>query len=249
VLDGHQRSNQTGGGPLVSRIGCFPHFCSKEEFAPPRTYERVRSNVEAPKSDGKVIEIFTDDQLRCLFVACQKEHFPELVARDKAIIAVLLDTGIRAQELTGLKLRDMVLTQDESYLKVLGKGRKEREVGIGNKARLAIQRYTHQYRRASPDFPYVFVSRKREQFTPGGLDQLLGRLERWSGIHGVRCSAHTFRHTFAVNYLLAGGDIYALSRLLGHGDTKTTEIYLRAMKQSQVRKASFSLLDLINERR
>jgi site-specific recombinase XerD len=247
------RVNRQKGTPVTAHtlhgyvqvIKAFLHFCAKEEFTPPRVYERVRSNVEAPKPDGKVIEIFTEDQLRRLFAACQKEHFPELVARDKAILALLLDSGIRANELCTLKFEDMMLTQTESYLKVLGKGRKEREVGIGNKARLAVQRYVHQYRRAAPDFPYVFISRKREQFTPGGLDQLLGRLEQWSGISGVRCSAHTFRHTFAVNYLLAGGDIYALSRLLGHGDTKTTEIYLRAMKQSQVRKASFSLFDKI----
>jgi site-specific recombinase XerD len=230
----------------VQVIKAFLNFCQREEFTPLRVYERVRSNVEAPKPDAKVIEVFTEEQLRRLFAACQKEHFPELVYRDKAILSILLDTGIRANELCSLTLKAMTLTQDESYLKVLGKGRKEREVGIGNKARLAIQRYVHQYRRAAPDYPYVFISRRREEFTPGGLDQLLGKLERWSGISGVRCSAHTFRHTFAVNYLLHGGDIYALSRLLGHGDTKTTEIYLRAMKQSQVRRASFSLLDHIS---
>ncbi|MDE2104833.1 MAG: tyrosine-type recombinase/integrase, partial [Patescibacteria group bacterium] len=116
-------------------IKAFLHFCMQEEFTPTRTYERVRSNVAAPRPDAKIIEIFTEEQLRRLFAACQKEFRSDLVARDKAIIAILLDTGIRAQELCHLKLTDMTLTQDESYLRVLGKGRKEREVGIGNKAR------------------------------------------------------------------------------------------------------------------
>ena len=71
------------------------------------------------------------------------------------------------------------------------------------------------------------------------------RLGEWAGISGVRCSPHTLRHTFAVQYLLAGGDVYVLSRTLGHSTVSTTEIYLRSVKQHQVRTTSFSVLDKI----
>ena len=60
----------------VQVVKSFLHFCSKEEFTPPRVYERVRANVEPPRPDGKVIEVFNEDQLRRLFAACQKEKFP-----------------------------------------------------------------------------------------------------------------------------------------------------------------------------
>lgn len=80
-----------------------------------------------------------------------------------------------------------------------------------------------------------------------GLDEMLVRLRDWTGqpalFRSVRVSAHTFRHTFAVSYLRAGGDIYQLSLLLGHSSVKTTEIYLKDYKATAARAAGISVLD------
>ena len=79
--------------------------------------------------------------------------------------------------------------------------------------------------------------------TVTGLDQMLYRLGRRAKIKGVRISAHTWRHTFAINFLTQGGDVYVLSRLMGHESVQVTEVYLRAVKATQARKASKSVLD------
>jgi integrase/recombinase XerD len=226
-------------------VKTFLHFCVAERFLDRDVYVGIKENTRMPKVDQVIIETFSMDQIRRLVAATEREVFPQLVARDRAMIYTLLDTGIRSGELCGLTLDHAHLTDLEPYIRVFGKGRKEREVGLGMKAAREIRRYIQRYREASEQEQHVFLGRGGKPLTPSGVDQLLYRLEGWSHIKGVRCSAHTFRHTFAVNYLLGGGDLFMLSRLLGHSEIKTTEIYLRSMKQREVRKTSISLADKI----
>ena len=94
----------------------------------------------------------------------------------------------------------------------------------------------------------MFLNRYGRPLTVSGIDQLLERLNGWARVQGVRVSAHTFRHTFAINYLKNGGDIYRLSRLLGHTSVQVTEGYLRAFKQHEARQG-VSVLDRMAEGR
>lgn len=229
----------------------FVTFLGREGLISTTTAERIRRNVEMPQVQEKVIEIFTPDQLKRLFAACQFEKTPRLAARDRAILAVLLDTGIRASELCGdpeghlpgLTLDRVFLKPSDAYLRVIGKGNKMREVPLGIKAQQHLHRYITRFRHAPEMEKHVFLAHSGAPLLSDGLDQMLYRLRDLAGIEGVRCSAHTFRHTFACNFLLAGGDIYILSKLLGHTHVSTTEIYLRAVKAIEVRKHKFSLLD------
>src|SRR5258708_31591099 len=135
-----------------------------------------------PKIDQKVIEVFTVEQLKALFLVCEREYTPVLSARDKAILSVLLDTGIRASELCGLTLDCVHLTVEEGYLKVMGKGRKEREVGLGDKARAALHKYMVRLRPKTSGHNEVFLSRFNAPLTVNGLDQALYRLADWAHI-------------------------------------------------------------------
>ena len=166
-----------------------------------------------------------------------------MVARDKAILAVLLDTGIRAGELCGLMLDCVHITAKEGYLKVMGKGRKEREVPLGIKSRRLLHEYLKRFRPAVTDEDHAFLGHQHEPLSVNALDQMLYRLGRRAKIKGVRVSAHTWRHTFAINFLAQGGDVYVLSRLMGHESVQVTEVYLRAVQASQARKTSKSVLD------
>jgi site-specific recombinase XerD len=83
--------------------------------------------------------------------ACEASETPEYVAQDKTILAVLLDTGIRANELCILTLDQVAFTPEETYLWVKGKGRKDREVGLGKKSRTLLHRYIHRARAAPRD--------------------------------------------------------------------------------------------------
>ncbi len=216
-------------------------WCDREGIA----RDEVSRRVKLPKVDEKIIEIFTQEQIKHLFAACKQEPYTALQYRDRAMLAVFLGTGIRANELCTLTMDRLYLGRNpsESFIKVMGKGRKEREVGLPKSSIEHLSRYIHRYRIPGEFTQEVFLGRTREPLTPSGLDQWMERLGNWSSVHGVRCSPHTLRHTFAVNFLLQGGDLFVLSRILGHTSVATTQIYLRAMTQQQARKASFSVLD------
>lgn len=223
-------------------IKLFLSWCAQDEEFSEYVKARTVKLISLPKVEAKVIETFTLDQIKALFSVCQNEYTPTLVKRDTAILSLLLDTGVRASELCGLTLERVFISKEESYIKVLGKGKKEREIGLGDKARAELHRYIRQYRKGARSDEPVFLSRFNEPLTINGLDQLLYRLRDWARLGGIKAGAHKFRHTFAVNYLLNGGDVYKLSRLMGHTSVSTTERYVRSMKQRDARKGN-SVLD------
>lgn len=223
----------------------FLNWCAKEDGLEELVSEKTARRVEMPRVDVKVIETFTQDHIRRMVEACSQEYSSTLVARDRAILAVLLDTGIRASELVGLVLDNVHLAPHDGYIKVYGKGRKERECGLGKQARTALHRYISRYRHAPKGEHHVFLSRFNEPLTVDGLGQMVKRLGEWGRVRGVRCSPHTCRHTYAVNYIASGGDVYTLSRLLGHASVQTTENYLRAFKAKDARGKGISILDEI----
>jgi site-specific recombinase XerD len=232
TLHGHARTIRT-----------FLFWCASE----PQSYltRAIPENIVMPHIKEKIIETFTPLQIKALFAAADQEMTPALRARTKAILALLLDTGIRASELCGLLIEDVHITPREGHVRVTGKGDKEREVGLGVKCRQYLQSWLKSYRKAPADELHVFLSHKKTPLTLNGLDELLYRLRDRAKITGVRVSAHTFRHTFACNFLLQGGDLYVLSRLMGHTTTLVTQRYLKAMKADQARKTGLSVLDRI----
>ena len=168
---------------------------------------------------------------------CLKECNGHLQQRDRAILAVLAETGIRASELCELTIGNTHLDPERLPLSVFtAKGINGEKSGLekgpgANSARICAC-IVWTLCGTEP----VFVSRQRKQLLAGGLRHIVYRLGEWAYITGVRCSPHTFRHTFACNYLLQGGDIYVLSRLMGHTSVKITERYLKAIKATEARQ-------------
>lgn len=207
--------------------------------------EKVVHRIALPKREQKVLAIFTPQQYDRLMHACDEGEISEYVARDRALLAVLLDTGMRANELCTLTLASVHFTPDDAYVLLEGKGRKQREVPLGRTARRLLHKYIHRHRPRTRE-ARVFLAKGGTPLTPEGLDRLLYRLrDRAGAAHfaGVRVSAHTFRHSFAVRYLEAGGDIYRLSRLMGHSSVQTTEGYLKAFSSRAARRGGVSVLD------
>lgn len=222
-------------------IRAFLFWCAR---APQRYLSvEVPQNLVMPKIDTRVIEPFTTQHLAGMQVAIMQNYHPTMRARNTAILDVLVDTGIRASELCGLLLENVHITAREGYIKVMGKGRKEREVPLGMRARKSLNNYIKHFRPTLADVPHVFIGLRREPLTVSALDQMLGHLGRRAKITGIRVSCHTCRHTFAINFLLQGGDLYVLSRLLGHESVQVTEMYLRAVQAIQARKTGKSVLD------
>ena len=215
-------------------VKAFLNYCAREDLIG----DKIPRRITMPRVTEKVIQTFTPDQIKRLLATCEREVYPWLRARDRAIIWTLLDTGLRAGELCGLTLGNVHFGQD-SYLQVMGKGRRERQVGLGDRSRAELHRYIYRHRSAPASQQHVFLGLAGGPIRPSGLHQLIVRLRDRAGTEhfaGVRVSAHTFRHTFAVASLSAGMDCYVLSRLLGHSQITTTEVYLRAWQSKMARR-------------
>ena len=223
-------------------LKAFLFWLSHEEDYEDLVSDKVASRIEMPHCEQTLIEVFTPEQIKALLLACEKEYNQELTVRDRAIVSVLIDTGVRASELVGLTLENVFLDPHDSYLKVLGKGNKWREVALGRQSVAALRRYITRYRHGGKNEKHVFLNRHGARLTVRGLEEIIKRLGEWGRVKGVRCSPHTCRHTYAVSYLQASGDVYRLSRLLGHTSVKVTEVYLRAVSNRSARQG-ISVLD------
>jgi site-specific recombinase XerD len=158
--------------------------------------------LRKPRVPDKLIEPVGDDAMRRLLAAAG--------SRDRAILLLLLDTGLRVSEAAGLRLGDM---RADGTLKVRGKGAKERIVPVGRTARAAIVRYLGK-RGAGRLDEALFLGR-RGPLDARGIQQVVRRLKTRIGVSG-RLSPHSLRHTFARSYLVNGGDVFSLQRILGH---------------------------------
>lgn len=156
--------------------------------------------------------------------------------RDKAIIEMLYSCGLRVSELCNLKISDLYL--EEGYLRVHGKGRKERLVPIGQKAIRDLRawfviRQDLQVKPNEEDF--VFVSSKRGKHM--SRISIFVYIKEYASRAGIQknISPHTFRHSFATHLLEGGANLRAIQTMLGHEDISTTEIYMH-VDNSHLRK-------------
>ena len=132
--------------------------------------------------------------------------------RDRAIVLLLLDTGLRLAEAAGLRIRDVDLVEGRAT--VMGKGARQRMVPIGRRTRQALRRTLAALGDLRPDAP-LFVTADGEPLSPHGFQQVFRRLRGRVSL-SVRCSPHVLRHTFARSFLRNGGDVFSLQRILGH---------------------------------
>jgi site-specific recombinase XerD len=165
--------------------------------------------------------------------------------RNQTIFMLLLDTGLRIGELINLKLDDIHM--EDGYLKVLGKGKKERIVPIGSNAQKVMQRYLFRHRNRNNDGvnDLVFLSVYGQPLTLNSMKLMFRRLARLSGVS--RLHAHLCRHTFATRFLINGGDVFILQQILGHSSLEMVRNYVNlASSQITLQHRKFSPLDHLN---
>jgi len=185
--------------------------------------ENIVRKVKPPSPEQREIIPFTRAEVSHLLNACEGGGN---VLRDQAILLLLLDTGIRASEMCDLRIRDLNIP--ERRLLVIGKGRKERILKISKRTLSAIKTYLAergitnlQYARRN----HLFVTKQENPVRRDTIRQLMERLGARAGIPGVH--AHRFRHTFAINFLRNGGNIYTLQKFLGHTTLDMVKRYLK----------------------
>jgi integrase/recombinase XerC len=163
-----------------------------------------------------------DDAFRLLDSADSDSVFGR---RDRAMFETLYSTGIRVSELAGLNLSDLDFSQ--GFIRVVGKGRKERIVPIGNKALMAIKAYREMLEQTPTAIDAetaLFLNKHFRRLSTRSIARSLDRLVRKCGLR-VPISPHGLRHSFATHMLDSGADLRVVQELLGHSSLSTTQKY------------------------
>lgn len=179
--------------------------------------------LESPRLGEHLPEVLTTaevDQLEASIDVSKPEG-----QRNRAIIEVLFSCGLRVSELTHLRLSDLFL--DEGYIRVMGKGSKERLVPISNRAVHELQLWFYDRNLMTikaGEEDYVFLNRRGAHLTRTMILIMVKRQAEAAGIQKT-ISPHTLRHSFATALLEGGADLRVIQAMLGHEDIGTTEIY------------------------
>lgn len=164
--------------------------------------------------------------------AASDAHTEALFARDRAVLELLYASGLRVSELTGLDLGDLDRAQEIIHVR-RGKGRKERIVPFGTKARQAIDRYwLHRdlllaNPRAGTEPAAVFLTRTGKRLSPREVARIVKRYAKLAGLNW-NLHPHSLRHAFATHLLADGADLRTIQELLGHASLSTTQRYTHA---------------------
>ncbi len=207
------------------------------------TKESRLKNLKLPKAPITVMEPLTPEETKKTIDSINKRTLTG--TRNNAIFVTLLDTGLRVSEVASIKLSNLNLK--DGYIKVMGKGAKERVVPIGQYVRMALWSYIDKVRpEPNNQDNHLFLTRYGKPITVNALKLFFSRLAKTSGVY--RLHAHLCRHTFAINYLLNGGDIFSLKEILGHTTLDMVSHYLH-FTSSQItdQHRKYSPMDKLQE--
>jgi integrase/recombinase XerD len=216
--DGKQKPPQSGGltdesiASHVTAVHRFWNWCVQEydlSFNP-------MQHIRRPRRPQKVVKAIEMKDVVKLFNSTGDN---EAGTRDRALLAFLTDTGARLGGVISLTIDRLHLDDKKAY--VSEKGQKSRMVVFTALTAALLQNWLN----LKPEGDYVFCHHKTgKDLTSSGLNEILKRLKKRAGVRG-RVNPHSFRHNFARQYILNGGDVLMLSRLMGHSDPKTTMEY------------------------
>jgi len=181
-------------------------------------FRAAKNPVKMPRFEKRPVDIITDDDFRGLLRTCEDKSVGRN-RRDEAILMFLFDTGVRVGELVALKKDDLDMKRRTA--RVIGKGRKWRTVFFSPQTAIALQRYLQRQNAVERESEVVFCGWRGKAMTTFGVHQMLATRAERAGVVS-RVNPHTFRHTFATNFLRMGGDVSSLQRILGHSDVSTT---------------------------
>lgn len=186
--------------------------------------DRIESSpaefVLTPKFERHLPDVLTTGEIDRIIAAVDGTTPKEI--RDAAMLEVLYSCGLRVSELTSLRIRDLFF--GEGYIRVTGKGDKQRLVPISSTARERIHRYLEVRRSARAGEETLFLNNRGSSLTRVMIFTILREAARRAGIE-KKISPHTFRHSFATHLLEGGASIRQVQELLGHESILTTEIY------------------------
>lgn len=187
-----------------------------------RIHEDPTENLQTPKKWERVPKALSVSDIKDLLAAT---FSLKTALRDSSMLELLYSSGLRVSELVNIRLGDIHF--DAGFIRVLGKGSKERIVPVNMRAIEKIKNYIEKERPAilkKRQSPYLFVTRTGRPMTRQRFWQTLKAIGKQAGIE---LSPHTIRHCFATHLLEGGADLRSLQKMLGHSDISTTQIYTK----------------------
>ncbi len=206
----------------ISAIRSFHKFLVTERLAEANPSE----NIHQPKQGRYLPSVLTVEEMMRLLDAPLRQHPPgKYLVRDKAMLEFLYATGVRVSEMVGLSQQSLYL--DAGFVRVFGKGSKERLVPIGESAAAWVRRYQEEQR------PQMAGAKAQDILFLSSRGTGMSRMAAWNTVRqytviaGIEkpVSPHTFRHTFATHLLEGGADLRAVQEMLGHSSIIATQIY------------------------
>jgi len=212
--------NAASQARILSGIRSFFKYCLIEQIvrADPTTL------LESPKLKRALPDVLSFDEIESIIGAIDLSK--QEGGRNKAILETMYSCGLRVSEVVNLRISCLYL--DVGYIRVIGKGDKERLVPIGQSAAKYIRIYQHEIRPRIPVKPanedILFLNRRGTKLSRVMIFLMLKDLAAQTGI-AKNISPHTFRHSFATHLVEGGADLRAVQEMLGHESITTTEIY------------------------
>ncbi len=203
-------------GRRLSALRSFFRFLTREGY--------IKTNplliLSSPKMEKYLPGFLTEDEVNKLIEsAFARNESDDRGLRDRAVLETFYSTGMRISELVGLDIEDIDFIG--GIIKVLGKGRKERLVPIGDTAIKTIRRYLEKRKSQAPA---LFLNKSKTRISARGVRDIVKKYIHRAGLkEGV--SPHTLRHSFATHLLNHGADLRTVQELLGHANLSTTQIY------------------------
>ena len=223
----------------VRAIKTFFNWLFKEGYTEEFRLERLKQ----PKAPNKLITPLNDVEIAAMLSSIDSQA--SWGARNSTIVLLLLDTGMRIMESVTAQMTDLHL--EDGYLKVMGKGQKERIIPFGSSAQKVLMKYIFHFRPEPLGEDRLFLNLDGGPMTGTGMKLMFRRLADSSGVK--RLHAHLLRHTFAVNYLMNGGDVFTLQHILGHTTLEMVRRYVNlAQAHVMTQHNRFSPLDRMNLR-
>jgi len=216
----NEQTKATSQARTISSLKAFYHFLQ---------YEKIIENnptelLEAPKTGRIIPDVLSIVEIESIIKSIDLSK-PE-GHRNKAIIEVLYGCGLRVSELINLKLSQLFFR--DNFIRIIGKGDKERLVPIGTTAQKAVMHYMDgsrsqlKIKKGMEDI--LFLNRRGSKLTREMIFMMIKEMAQWGGIQ-KSISPHTFRHSFATHLVEGGADLRAVQEMLGHASITTTEIY------------------------
>lgn len=211
----------------------FFHFLQEEGYLSVNPCEKIK----IPKIQKKIIKALTNEDIQKLLSLHDTKTFIGL--RNYLMLLTFLDTGIRLSELLNLHVKD--IDWQRYTFKILGKGNKERETPFGMKVAKLLIKYLKWRESVIPE-DFVFVDKFGQKLKIRHVAKIVDKCGKKTGVEKVHC--HRFRHTFALNWIKAGGDALSLQRILGHTTLDMVRNYVNlATEDLSLKHRQFGFID------